>query len=643
MRDTVNYFYFKISGDFANMNASELVANLNQQGVHLWVDNDKLNIRSPKGVITPEIQETLIAKKSEILAFVREMDVATKSAYIPLTQGLSLHTIGCLIGGFSDKSSEDYQPPIIDAKVMAQRLIVTFKPLPPTYKKQEVLKFRQELEKILKNYGVKILPWEEATQEFAYDISIPVINQKKTFKLRGVKAAVNAVIDVENPPSLLRNLGILVAENFYKFYSQVILKNRTIPVVKIAKLSSWAEEHAAKYVEDPTNTQVIIITEIDNNFINPNISYKQKINIGLKTLVRTFSEIVIGVSNDKISILNMNLSDSIFSKNEMKEFVLKSLIPKVFVPITPLLLSQFELGKYNPQQSSYAANLVKLGQQLASTGLFPSGFKLDDVIKRKSHRDIVNVIVNGRTGVSYGFVAYAEPPQYVGATEITTNEWENLLPIEGFSNDEIRRNENNRRYIRIKIGEEYLFKQIPDIWLVSSRSGANKTDLNLTNDILRIGLKERLFLELPEGIQPDVVDIKPSYDIYVMLAITLAAALYTPELIKNGAPIVHFHGYPAFEWFTNNEWCVGVNNPSVPCGTYESGVFNFLGISSLASNTMKTIDLVSLIEPDHGTNFIASNIDYLVERLKTGCTEGQIELGGKHFASLKSNLSKSQV
>jgi hypothetical protein len=308
----------------------------------------------------------------------------------------------------------------------------------------------------------------------------------------------------------------------------------------------------------------------------------------------------------------------------------------------PLLLNQFELGQYNPQQSIYAANLVKLGQDLASTGLLPSGFKLDDVIKRKSHRDIVNVIVNGRTGVSYGFVAYAEPPQYIGAPEITASEWENLLHIEGFSNDEIRKDQKNRRYLKIKIGEEYLFKQIPDIWLVSSRSGANKTNLNLTSDIVRIGLKDKLFLELPEGIQAEVADIKPSYDIYVMFAISLAAALYTPELIKNGAPIVHFHGYPSFDWFKTNEYCAGVNNPSVPCGTYESGVFNFLGISSLASNSRETIDLLGLVEPDHGTNFIASDVDYLVSRLKAGCAEGQIELGGKHFASLKKNLIEEE-
>jgi TubC N-terminal docking domain len=621
------------------MNVSELVANLTQKGVYLWVNDDKLNILSPKGIITPEMQESLFTYKAEILAFVREMDVAKNSASVPLSQGLSLQTIGRLIGGFIEKQTDDCKPPVVDPKIMAQKLIVTFKPLPHNYRNQEILKFRQKLEEIIRGFGVKVLTWKEATREFSYDISLPIINTKKTFKFRGVKAEVNAVIDVENPPSLLRKLAISVAEIFYSLYSRLVFKNRQVSVTTIAKLSSWAEEHAAKYVEDPTNTQIIMLTDIDHDFINPDIPYTQKINLGLKTLVRTFSEIVIGVSSEKISILNMNLSDSLFSKSEMEQFVLKSLIPKVFVPIAPLLLNRFEIGNYNPQQSIYAANLVKLGQELASTGLFPSGFKLDEVIKRKSHRDIVNVIVNGRTGVSYGFVAYAEPPQYIGAPEITASEWENLLPVAGFSSDEIRKNDRNRHYVKIKIAGKHLFKQIPDIWLVSSRSGSNKTNLNLTSDVIRIGLKEKLFLQLPEGIPSEKVDIKPSYDIYVMLAITLAAALYTPELIKNGAPIVHFHGYPAFDWFKTNEYCVGVDNPSVPCGTYESGVFNFLGISSLATEARENINLVGLIEPDHGTNFIAQDMEYLVTRLQAGCAAGQIELGGKHFASLKANIS----
>ncbi|MFQ4140986.1 hypothetical protein [Chlorogloeopsis sp. ULAP02] len=620
------------------MNTYELVENLTQKGVQIWVDNDKLNLRSPKGVITPEIQAELSAYKAEILAFLRDKDVAAKAASVPLSIGLSLQTIGRLIGGFVKQSNVEFKPPVIDPQVMAQKLTVTFRPLPKGYDQVEIIKFREELATKLKDYGVKVLPWEEAITEFNYVIEFSKINLKKSFKIKNVKSGVDAVIAVESSPLLLRKLGICMAENIYKVYSRVLLKNREISVSRIAKLSSWAEDHTAKYIEDPTNTQVITLTKLDEEFVNPLLPYQQKIKIGLNTLIRTFSEMVIGVSEEKVSILNMNLSDSVFPRSEIEHFVANSLIPKVFVPIYPLLLSRFELGQYNPNESSYAAKLVKLGNELASTSLFPPGFKLYEVIKRKSHRDIVNVIVNGRTGVSYGFVAYAEPPQYVGEPEITENEWQSLLPVTGFHSDELRQNEKGRFYIKTNVKGEYLFKQIPDIWLVSSRSGSNKTDLQLESDIIRIGLKENLILQLPQDINPELVDIKPSYDIYVMLAISLSAALYTPELIKNGAPIVHFHGYPALEWFKPNEYCVGVKNPSVPCGTYESGVFNFLGISSLTNQQVENTALVSLIEPDHGTNFIASDLEYLVERLKTGCAEGQIELGGKHFTSLKAKL-----
>jgi hypothetical protein len=625
------------------MNAYNLLENLTQMGVYLWVDNDKLNLRSPKGIMTAEIQAELTAHKAEILTLLRDRDVAIKAASVPLSMGLSLQTIGRLIGGFVEKSTVEYKPPVIDPKVMTQKLTVTFRPLPKDYKQLEIIKFREELAVKLNSYGVKVLPWEEATTEFRYDVRLPFTNLNKSLKIRGVKAEIDAVIDVEKSPDLMRKIGVYAAEMLYKIYSQFLLRNREISVSRIAKLSSWAEDHVAKYIEDPTNTQVIILTEIDQDFVNPLIPYQEKIKIGLNTLVRTFSEMVIGVSSDKISILNMNLSDSVFPKKEIEYFVLNSLVPKVFVPIYPLLLNRFTLEQYNPHESSYAAKLVKLGNKLASTGLFPPGFKLCEVIKRKSHRDIVNVIVNGRTGVSYGFVAYAEPPQYVGKPEITEDEWQSLLSVAGFSSDEFRQNQKGRYYIKTQVKGEYKYKQIPDIWLVSSRSGANKTDLNLESDIIRIGLKEKLFLQLPNGINPELVDIKPSYDIYVMLAISLSAALYTPELIKNGAPIVHFHGYPASEWFKPNEYCVGINNPSVPCGTYESGVLNFLGISSLAHQQLENPALVSLIEPDHGTNFIAHDLEYLVERLQAGCTQGQIELGGKHFASLKAKASDRRI
>jgi hypothetical protein len=617
------------------MNAAEILAKLTQQGVLFWSENSKLNIRSPKGVITPEIQIEIAKYKEDILALIQEMNVTNDYVHEPLMQGISLQTIGKLIGGFSGESPTGYQIPVINPQFMAENLKVTFRPLPDYYDNQVIVRFRQQLIFYLQKHGVKVIPWKEATTELKHTIKIPVINWHKSLKMQSVRADIDAVIDVERPNSWLRKLGIFVAETWYKLSYTWLKEKQKMSVVQIAKLSSWAEDHAAKYVEDPTNTQVIILTDIDDEFVNPLTPYPEKIRIGINTLVKTFSEIVIGVSHEKFSILNMNLSDSNFAPNEVENFALKSLIPKVFVPITPLLISRFEIGEYNPHLSTYAGKLIKLGQDLASTGLFPAGFKLDEVVKRKSHRDIVNVIVNGRTGVSYGFVAYAEPPHYVGKPEITIDEWDNLLPVAGFSSYELRQNEQGRRYIKLNINAENRFKQIPDIWLVSSRSGANKTDLSIDTDILRIGLQDKLHLQLPLGSNSQKADIKPSYDIYVMLAISLAAALYTPELIANGAPIVHFHGYPDVDWFQEKEYCVGMNNPSVPCGTYESGVFNFLGIADLGDQIISDVNLISLVEPDHGTNFIANDLEYLVNRLKAGCVTGQIELGGKNFPSLK--------
>lgn len=451
--------------------------------------------------------------------------------------------------------------------------------------------------------------------------------------MRVVKADINAVIDVERSLSLIDKIKSFAAEKIYQIYSSLILRNQKISTAKIAQLIGWGEDHTMQRLEDPTSTQVILITEIDKKFVDAELPYQQKINIGVNKLVKTFSEVVIGVSDSNISILNMNLSDSLFPREAFEHFVFKSLIPKIFVPIAPLPMSRFEVGKYDPNQSIAAHNLVKLSKELATTGLFPSGFKLSEIVKRKSHRDIVDSIVNGRTGVSYGFVAYAEAPQYVGNIEISLGEWDNLLSLEGFSRNEVRQNEIGRRYVKTKLGNNYAYKQIPDIWLVSSRSGANKTDLNIDRDLLRIGLKDKLHLQLPEGIDPAVVDIKPSYDTYVMVAIALSAALYAPQLIKDGAPMIHFHGYPSSDWFESNEYCAGVDNPSVPCGTYESGVFNFLSIYDVAQND-NNIVLASLIEPDHGTNIITRELEYLLARLKDETKQGQIELGGKHFASL---------
>lgn len=549
-------------------------------------------------------------------------------------QGLSLQTIGRLIGGYG--KAESFNPPVIDPKLMAQKLKVTFRPLPANYQNSVVSAFREQLKAKLESDGVEIVPWEAATRESQYDIDLPLIQRKRTIYSQAVKADINAMIDVERRPSAMGKLKVCIAENLYQLYTRFWLKDRKLSVSKIAQFISWAEENIHD-LEDPTNTQVIVLTDLDTEFISPHLNYEKKIPIGVSTLVRTFSEIVIGVSEKQLSILNMNLSDSVFPAINIDEFVAKSLIPKVYVPIMPLSLSRFAIDNYAPTDSAYAQKLVQLGNALEPTGLLPDGFKIDDVVKRKSHRDIVDWMAKGRTGVSYGFVAYAEPPQYVGDVEISEQAWQSLSPVAGYSSDELRQSDMGRWYLTFVAHGEQRFRQVPDMWLVSSRSGANKTHLSLEQDVVRVGLKGGcLHLQLPTGTDPNTSDVKPSYDLYVMIGLALGASLFAPSLIEQGMPMVHFHGYPLDQWFASDkEYCTGVENPSVPCGTYESGVFNFLGLQRLVEQHGTDILLAGLVEPDHGTNIVAKDLDYLLSRLQTGVSEQSISLGGKNFASLE--------
>lgn len=606
------------------MNVAELIAELSAQGVELWSDRDKLKIKAPKGTISRQIQADLTAKKSEILALLRQdnnFDTPT---------GLSLTTIGRLLGGFAPHNSSQFKSPVIDPLMMARQIKVTFRPLPSGFGSPVVLEFREELSRQLQSYGVQIVSWEEATRDFQTELTIPLINRQKAFTTRVVRPDISAVIDVERPVNQVKSA---IAERIYQIYTLVKGKNRPASMAAITKLTSWAEDHAMQRLEDPTSTQVILLTALDPGFVSDRLPYQQKIALGINTLVKTFSEIVIGVSDRQISILNMNLSDSLFDRKGLASFVLKSLIPKIYVPIAPLPLSRFQVDCYEPHASSYAQKLVQLSQELGNTGLFPSGFKLSEAIPRQSHRDLVNSIVNGRSGVSYGFVAYAEPPQYIGDRQISSEEWSTLTEVTGFSFNEVRQNVLGRKYLKTKIKQQYVYYQIPDIWILSSRSGADKTNLTLEKDILRIGLKNGLCLQLPAGIDEKKLDIKPSYDTYVMVAIALASALYAPELIEQGAPMIHFHGYPVKDWFEPQEDWAGVEHPSVPCGTYESGVFNFLSIYHLAQRQSR-IALAGLVEPDHGTNIITGDLEHLLARLRTGIEKQQIELGGKHFNSL---------
>jgi hypothetical protein len=321
--------------------------------------------------------------------------------------------------------------------------------------------------------------------------------------------------------------------------------------------------------------------------------------------------------------------------------MLNSFIPKIYAPIKPPVLNRFIKGEFDPGKSEYALQLANLGRNLKHTDLFPQGSSFSDKITRLSHRDVVQKIFEGRTGVSYGFIAIAEAPKYEGAKELTFEEWEKLSKLDGVNGEIVRQNEIGRLFIKTVMREKLIYQQVPDIWILTSRSGSDKTNLDPNSDIVRIGLvKGKLFLQTPVGIDLNRRDIRPSFDTYVILAQALSAALYAHDMIKEGMPILHFHGYPDPAWFKQNEYHAGETNPSMPCGTVEAALLNYSCVYELANQNGSEMKLLCLVESDHGVNILGPNTEYLISRLTEGTKQGSIMLGGRFLPQLKESKYK---
>lgn len=511
-----------------------------------------------------------------------------------------------------------------DPKEMAKKVRVTFRPLPRNYNNHIVMGFRDKLRDKLSEHGVEVVPWEEAA-----DVQEGFIS--KMLRMRKVKRSIHAVIDVKRDYSLARKFFSGIAEKIYGY-----TRNPDRSVMEILKVSGWADDFTARYVQDPFNTQIITLMPLEPEFADKKVSYDKKIAIGLRNLIATMSEIVMGIAPNRFSLVNMNLSDSIFMNDELDHFVLNSLVPKIYAPIKPPILGRFKKGEYDPNESVFPKQLADLGKQVKETSLFPEGSKFSDKISRQSHRDVVDKVMEGRTGVSYGFIAIAEPPKYEGQVTIRKSTWDKLKPVESLNDDMVRQNAKGRWYVKSNVRGKNIYQQVPDIWIATSRSGSNKTNLDPMSDVVRIGLiKGKLYLETPKGVDLHRKDIRPSFDTYVILAQAMASALYTPELIKNGLPILHFHGYPDPHWFGKSEYYEGARNPSLPCGTVEAALLNYSAIYELANRNGKSMKMLCLVESDHGVNIMGLDRDYLVSRLSDGVDKGHVMLGGKYLPELK--------
>ena len=61
------------------MTIVKFLSDLKGLGVNIWVEDEQLRYRAPKGVITSNLKQELIGRKKDIIAFLQQAKIGNKT------------------------------------------------------------------------------------------------------------------------------------------------------------------------------------------------------------------------------------------------------------------------------------------------------------------------------------------------------------------------------------------------------------------------------------------------------------------------------------------------------------------------------------------------------------------------------------
>jgi len=306
--------------------------------------------------------------------------------------------------------------------------------------------------------------------------------------------------------------------------------------------------------------------------------------------------------------------------NNLKEDVLFSLVPKLSAQVVPPKREaiNYREGEFDAVKLGYqhhVEDFMSAAKVWRENGLMLAHTSIEDLdYRNRFYKRIVSKYLDHRTGMSYGFMVKQLPAEISPAIDkdsaphkLLNHDW-NRNPVAKYQGDQ---------YARIKQFDQTWYIKIPDVWLLSTRSGCNKTNLTPDKDILRLGLyKGQITLDTPPNSTKE--ECRPSYDTYAILAhavgnvftasIMLATennSQFADTLRSDGLSISHWHGYPDKSYPLPGYSIHGEENPPVSCSTPQSAAYAFMG-------KLKALNLLNEpisqyrgdvhIEPHHGTN-----------------------------------------
>ncbi len=500
---------------------------------------------------------------------------------------------------------------------MANKMNITFFPHQERASK-EILDFKNKLVTVFKELNVNIVPYEEALTKVPY---------RKVFK------SVFKIL-LNNLVYLYRNVfGLKQKSHYFNIGVISYLFNNTKIKKGISAIVLGEQESKnlpMKYIYSFKDNSIITILDFPKN-IKENSSFHEHFDTALSLFATHMTNIVIGVDDKKWILYNFNASHPVFPiDKDFKENVLHALVPKIVAPIRPYTLSEFIISNefFNLKDNKYKSlvdDLVKGALIFDKTKLYPTGKKIDDLPFRNDfYRWIGKLHLDNRNGMSYGFLALQIPGKV-----------SKLIPENDFTADTLDNyyKKEDNLFIKIKLNDKNYWLQVPDVWVLSQKSGSDKTHVNPERDLIKMGLSNgKMVLQTQEGSVIDN-DYKTSFDTQVILAHSVGNAIiasilnhlnpkseFLKRYLEKGISISHWHGYIHPERVPNGWFVHGVANPHVACSSPQSAIYALQGkmqsfLESIEKNKEYKGDIH--IEPHHGTNICYTSItdlaNYLVE------------------------------
>lgn len=512
---------------------------------------------------------------------------------------------------------------------MAKNLKVTYYPIDNENLSNEIKDFAKKLEITLKELGVKIIPYKQC-------LARPT--PKKILKRLILFFKITIKIASEHKSSL--------KDIPFGRFTSFIFGKRIKSGISVITLGSGLNENLPM---DKTSSFKYnpIITILDKNpKIGPKSSFLDHMNEALNLFSWNMTNLVVAIDKEYWTVYSFNLSHPTYKiKSQFKKHVLESLITKIAAPVVPPNFSDFILreNEFNPKEKKYETviqDLVDSGPLFAKTGLYLTGKKIDELNFRSFYYRIIGgLYLDDRNGMSYGFMARQMPTQL------------NIpMPIESFQSKEVFNGKDfcfidNNLYLKIKIANQELVLKVPEISVITSRSGSNKTNLNPESDIIKMSLANgKMYLDIPIGLK-DYYNYKPSFDTKVILAHAVGNAIFASilkyldsnnkfasQLENNGLALAHWHGYIHPQMIPEGWYIHGIDNPSVSCSASQAAIYALKGKELVIENALKNKELFMgdiHIEPHHGTNMTYSSLLRLANILASN--KEMSTLGNKYF------------